>query len=121
VAITQLVFGIVQIVMKIYVWSRRRYDRIGEAKRDKLRGETKSLNEKKEKSMKKEIGETAGRIWEILKKKGEVSTSQLPRILNKKSVVAYQGLGWLAREDKVEYQVKAGKTYVSLTESERGL
>lgn len=69
--------------------------------------------------MKEEIGETAGKIWEILKKKEEVNIAQLPRMLNKKSAVVYQGLGWLAREDKVEYQTKAGKTFVCLTESER--
>ena len=71
--------------------------------------------------MKQEIGETAGKIWEILKKKGEVNTAQLPKMLNKKSAIAYQGLGWLAREDKVEYQIKAGKTFVSLAESERSV
>lgn len=69
--------------------------------------------------MKEEIGETAGKIWEILKKKGEINVAQLPRLLNKKSAMVHQGLGWLAREDKVEYQIKAGKTFVSLTEPER--
>jgi Mn-dependent DtxR family transcriptional regulator len=76
---------------------------------------------KKGDEMKEEIGETAGKIWEILKKKNEVNIAQLPRLLNKKSAVVYQGLGWLAREDKVEYQKKAGKTLVSLTETERGI
>jgi Mn-dependent DtxR family transcriptional regulator len=71
--------------------------------------------------MKEEIGETAGKIWEILKKKGEVNIAQLPRLLNKKSAMVHQGLGWLAREDKVDFQVKAGKTFVSLTESERSI
>jgi Mn-dependent DtxR family transcriptional regulator len=71
--------------------------------------------------MKEEIGETAGKIWEILKKKGEVNVAQLPRMLDKKSAMVHQGLGWLAREDKVDYQVKAGKTFVSLTESERSI
>jgi Mn-dependent DtxR family transcriptional regulator len=71
--------------------------------------------------MKEEIGETAGKIWEILKKKGEVNVAQLSRLLDKKSAMVHQGLGWLAREDKVDYQVKAGKTYVSLTESERSI
>jgi Mn-dependent DtxR family transcriptional regulator len=71
--------------------------------------------------MKDEIGETAGKIWEILKKKGEVNVTQLPRLLNEKSAITYQGLGWLAREGKVEYQTKTGKTLVSLTKSERGI
>jgi Mn-dependent DtxR family transcriptional regulator len=71
--------------------------------------------------MKDEIGETAGKIWEILKKRGEVNVTQLPRLLNEKSAMTYQGLGWLAREGKVEYQTKTGKTLVSLTKSERGI
>lgn len=71
--------------------------------------------------MKDEIGETAGKIWEILKKRGEVNVTQLPRLLNEKSAITYQGLGWLAREGKVEYQTKTGKTLVFLTKSERGI
>ena len=69
--------------------------------------------------MKDKIGETAGGIWKILKKKGEVNVAQLPRLLNEKSAVVYQGLGWLAREDKVKYQIKEAKTFVSLTETEK--
>lgn len=69
--------------------------------------------------MKDKIGETAGGIWKILKKKGEVNVAQLPRLLNEKSAVVYQGLGWLAREDKVEYQTKDAKTFVSLTKTEK--
>jgi len=69
--------------------------------------------------MKDKIGETAGNIWEILKNKGEVNVAQLPRLLNEKSIIVYQGLGWLAREDKVEYQTKAAKIFVSLSGAER--
>jgi hypothetical protein len=69
--------------------------------------------------LKDRIGETAGGIWKILKKEGEVNMAQLPKLLNEKSNLVYQGLGWLAREDKVEYQIKQAKTYVSLAEAER--
>lgn len=69
--------------------------------------------------MKDRIGVTAGGIWKILKKEGEVNVAQLPKLLNEKSTLVYQGLGWLAREDKVEYQIKQAKTYVSLAEAER--
>jgi Mn-dependent DtxR family transcriptional regulator len=65
------------------------------------------------------IGETAGKIWNLLKEKGEVNISQLPRLLNEKSVIVHQALGWLAREDKIEYRIEAGKTYIFLTEKER--
>ncbi len=70
--------------------------------------------------MKDKIGETAGQIWKVLKKKGEVNIAQLPKLVNEKSVVVYQALGWLAREDKIEYQIKAAKTFISLAESEKG-
>jgi Mn-dependent DtxR family transcriptional regulator len=65
------------------------------------------------------IGETAGEIWRILKEREEVNISQLPRLLNEKSAVVYQAVGWLARENKIEYKTVGAKTLVSLTESER--
>jgi Mn-dependent DtxR family transcriptional regulator len=77
------------------------------------------VNEKKESFMKDKIGETAGAIWKILKKQEEVNVTQLPKLLNEKSALVYQGLGWLAREDKVEYRSKASKTFVSLSETEK--
>lgn len=69
--------------------------------------------------MKVKVGETAGKIWNLLKEKGEVNISQLPRLLNEKSVIVHQALGWLAREDKIEYRTEAGKTYIFLNEKER--
>jgi Mn-dependent DtxR family transcriptional regulator len=69
--------------------------------------------------MKDKIGETAGKIWNLLKEKGEVNISQLPRLLNEKSLIVQQALGWLAREDKIEYRTEAGKTRISLTETEQ--
>jgi hypothetical protein len=67
----------------------------------------------------KEISSTAGKVWETLGKKGEVSIAQLPRTLREKSAIVYQSLGWLARENKVEYRSKGGKTMVSLTGVEK--
>ena len=67
----------------------------------------------------KEISSTAGKVWETLGKKGEVSIEQLPRALKEKSAIVYQSLGWLARENKVEYKSNRGKTTVSLTGSEK--
>ncbi|MCK4966729.1 winged helix-turn-helix domain-containing protein [bacterium] len=71
--------------------------------------------------MKERIGETAGRIWEILRKKQEVNVSQLPRNIKEKSGVTYQALGWLARENKISYYEKGNKTFVSLTDLERNI
>ena len=68
--------------------------------------------------MKDRIIETAGRSWRLLGQKGEISVADLAKLLNEKNEVAYQALGWLAREDKVSYSDKNGKTFVSLIESE---
>ena len=62
-----------------------------------------------------EIGETAGRIWDELKSRGEVELARLPKILKGKSVIVYQALGWLARENKVAYRKEGDKIFVSLT------
>lgn len=69
--------------------------------------------------MKEKIGITAGMIWKTLKSKEEVNVSQLPRILKEKSDIVYQALGWLAREDKINYSTKNKKNFVSLTDSEK--
>ncbi len=63
-----------------------------------------------------EIGETAGRIWQLLSDREEVNIAGLPKILNEKSVVVYQALGWLARENKITYRKEGGKILVSLVE-----
>ena len=69
--------------------------------------------------MKEDIGITAGRIWERLRADGELNLTQFPKILNENSALVYQALGWLAREDKIEYRTMGSKILVSLSESER--
>jgi hypothetical protein len=69
--------------------------------------------------IREQIGETAGRIWTALGNKDEIGLAQLPKILNAKSDITYQALGWLAREDKITYRTKAGKVFISLSKSER--
>ncbi len=64
--------------------------------------------------MKTQIGDTAGRIWKALQDKDEIAVSQLPKIVKERDALVYQGLGWLAREDKISYRVDGNKTYVSL-------
>ena len=67
--------------------------------------------------MKEKIGNTAGRIWEALNVKGEMNILQIPKILDEKSQIAYQALGWLAREDKIRYRSEGNKTFVSLNDA----
>ncbi len=64
--------------------------------------------------MKHLIGETAGRIWQVVAERGEVNISSLPKMLDEKSQVVYQGLGWLAREEKINYHTKGKQTLVSI-------
>jgi hypothetical protein len=69
--------------------------------------------------MKNKIGEISGKIWKILGEKEDVELSKLPQILKEKGEIVYQALGWLAREDKINYHSKERKTFVSLSYDER--
>ncbi len=60
------------------------------------------------------IGETAGKIWKTLNVQNEVSLTRLPRMVGERETVVYQALGWLARENKVEYAQKGNRTLVSI-------
>jgi len=71
--------------------------------------------------MKDKIGDAAGAIWKLLREKGEVNVSGLPRMMKRKGELVYQALGWLAREDKVEYTTRGAKTFVALPAHEREL
>lgn len=68
--------------------------------------------------MKEKIGKTAGKIWDILQKQEEVAVSQFPGMLNEKAVIVNQALGWLAREDKINYRKEGNRTLISLAGSE---
>jgi hypothetical protein len=53
--------------------------------------------------MNEEIGRIAGEIWHLLKDRGEMSLSGVVMALNTSQSTAYMALGWLAREDKLEF------------------
>jgi hypothetical protein len=69
--------------------------------------------------MKDQIGRTAGIIWKILHERECVAITQLPKAVRAKQTIAYQALGWLAREGKVEYRSQGNVTYVLLAASEK--
>ena len=69
--------------------------------------------------MKNKIGEIAGKVWETLGEREHVNFLNLPMILQEKGEIVYQDLGWLAREGKINYISKEGKTFVSLSYDER--
>lgn len=60
------------------------------------------------------IGETAGQIWNYLNVNGETSISKMKKELDLKGNFAELGLGWLAREGKVEMSKKGATTNVRL-------
>jgi len=64
--------------------------------------------------MKEQIGETAGRIWQTLREHQEISLSRIPKVVGEREPLVYQALGWLAREDKVEYRTDRNRTLVSI-------
>ena len=68
--------------------------------------------------MKEKVIEAAGKTWRFLGQNGQTNVSQLAKSLKEKDEVILQALGWLAREDKIDYTVKNRRTFVSLVETE---
>ncbi|HIS89695.1 TPA: winged helix-turn-helix domain-containing protein [Candidatus Avigastranaerophilus faecigallinarum] len=60
------------------------------------------------------IGQTAGQIWNYLNENGETSVAKMKKELDLKGNFAELGLGWLAREGKVEMSKKGTTTNVRL-------
>jgi len=66
------------------------------------------------------ITECAKRIWVLLEQTQEVNILRLSELLGERNVVAYQALGWLAREKKVRYTQKGSQVFISRQEREVG-
>lgn len=65
--------------------------------------------------MNEKIGQAAGIIWHLLAAAANpINITDIPKRTNLTSLMAYQGLGWLAREGKLEYTQKGRSIYVSL-------
>lgn len=64
--------------------------------------------------MKETIGNTAGQVWEYLSNNDEATLASLKKDLSLKSDEATLALGWLAREDKVEFTKKGASVKVRL-------
>ncbi|MCK4347218.1 MAG: winged helix-turn-helix domain-containing protein [Thermoplasmatales archaeon] len=61
-----------------------------------------------------EIGTVAGEIWDLLNEKSELSISGVVAEINASQSTAYMGLGWLARENKLEFVKKNRGVFVRL-------
>jgi Mn-dependent DtxR family transcriptional regulator len=59
-----------------------------------------------------EIGTAAGHIWEYLNAHGPAAIAKLVKDLEQPRETILQGIGWLAREGKIEYAPGKGKARV---------
>jgi len=60
--------------------------------------------------MDNEIGEAAGVVWKYLDQAGSASPSKLAKEIALSRDLVMQGIGWLARENKIEFiEGKRGK------------
>ena len=55
------------------------------------------------------IGETAGKIYRCLETKGEQTVTKVQKEIRADDAIFYQAIGWLARENNVNFN-KMGKT-----------
>jgi Winged helix-turn-helix domain (DUF2582) len=66
------------------------------------------------------IVECATRIWALLEQTPEVNILRLSELLGERNVIAYQALGWLAREKKIHYDQKGSQVFISRSEGGAG-
>ncbi len=52
--------------------------------------------------VKSQVGETAGKVWNVLNNEGPQTVGQLKKKVNGSPDLLNFAIGWLAREDKVE-------------------
>ena len=73
--------------------------------------------------MNEDIGDAAGVIWKFLDQQPEpVNLSKLKKDLSLSSTLLMMGLGWLAREDKLNIEVsgKSASYRISLKRNDSG-
>lgn len=66
--------------------------------------------------LKKEIGENAGTIWQLLEKELDMSVNKLQKQLGINKMNFYLALGWLSRENKICFFEKNKELYICLME-----
>ena len=64
------------------------------------------------------IGEAAGKLWMVLGTQKRVAVNGLPKVLGGDAALAHQAVGWLARENKVEFETQGRQAFVRLTAAE---
>lgn len=64
--------------------------------------------------MKDKIGETAGKVWQTLHEHDSLDIARLVKLVGEKEALIQRAIGWLAREDKIDFHVKGPKTTIVL-------
>lgn len=65
---------------------------------------------------KTEISENAGKVWHALNEVHEISLEGLAKRLQLEETEIALSIGWLACENKIHFEEKDGRTFVSTTE-----
>ncbi len=60
------------------------------------------------------IGEAAGTVWQVLSEQGPMSLAKLVKVVGEPRNTVMQALGWLAREDKIDFAEEGHSRVVSL-------
>jgi hypothetical protein len=64
--------------------------------------------------LKHDIGINAGIIWNLLNEKGALTERKIGELTGFKEVMITMALGWLAREDKIEFFEKQDAIFIEL-------
>lgn len=65
--------------------------------------------------LKEKVGETTGKIWNVLGGTESLTTEQIKKATKLVGKDLFLGLGWLLREDKVSTQEVEGGLFVKLS------
>ena len=60
------------------------------------------------------IGSVAGAIWHYLENNNEATVTKLTREIGKNERTVLMGVGWLAREGKLDFEQRKQGTYITL-------
>ena len=60
------------------------------------------------------IGINAGVIWRLLSEKGKLSIREIGELTNFRGAFIMLSLGWLSREDKINFVETQGTLYIEL-------
>ena len=61
-----------------------------------------------------QIGETAGAVWEALSKDGPLTFAALMEEVNAPQSLFFMAIGWLSREEKLQFEPAGGDYVVRL-------